>query len=67
MGGFNRWSVRAVCFAGAQMFFASTQIRAILNLNGPHYLCVVRTMGLGLAGLSDGTILCAPLLPLTAA
>ena len=26
MGGFNRWSVRAVCFAGAQMFFASTQI-----------------------------------------
>ena len=36
MGGFNRWSVRAVCFAGAQMFFASTQNRDRLQEERRH-------------------------------
>ena len=27
LGGLDRWSFRSVSFAGAQMFFASTQIR----------------------------------------
>ena len=36
MGGFNRWSVRAVCFAGAQMFFASTQIHDRLQEEWRH-------------------------------
>ena len=35
-GGFNRWSVRAVSFAGAQMFFASTQNRDRLQEEWRH-------------------------------